>query len=121
MTLMPEDDIATVRAWCTDRVPAHARKQVLVECEVTDRHVTIVERRLPYQADRPDSNATVPASEWTRLPIARLRYVRTRAEWTVYWRDRHQRFHRHIHIPPTVAVTDLLEVLDRNPGGIFWG
>ena len=30
--------------------------------------------------------------EWTRFPIARLRYIKANKTWTLYWRDRNLRF-----------------------------
>lgn len=32
--------------------------------------------------------------EWTRLGVARFRFVRTRAEWQLYWMRRDLRWHR---------------------------
>ena len=32
-------------------------------------------------------------AKWTRFPIARLRYVKARREWSLYWRDRNLKFH----------------------------
>jgi Protein of unknown function (DUF3024) len=117
---LPELDVAAVRVWCDARVPAHARHQVWLDCEVTDRHLTIVERRLPYWADHPARAANPEQIEWTRHPIARLLYTRSRREWTLHWRDRNMRFHRHARAPaPTVA--DLLTAIDNDRTGIFFG
>jgi len=118
VTALPETDVAAVRRWCAARIPDHARHQVYLDCEVADRHLTVVERRLPYWADGPDPPADV---EWTRLPIARLHYTQIRREWTLYWRDRNLRFHLHNHIPPTATVTDLLAAIDHDRNGIFFG
>ena len=57
---LPELDMARVRRWCQQRVPDHARSQVTVECDVTPRHLTIVECRPPWRADT--------GGQWTRLP-----------------------------------------------------
>ena len=121
MTPLPDTDVDAVRTWCAARVPAHALHQVRVESEVTDRHITIVERRLPYRADHPGQATPGPEVEWTRFPIARLHYTRTRREWTLHWRDRNLRFHRHAHIPPAAIVTDLLAAIDTDRTGIFFG
>ena len=65
MTGLAEIDVARVRRWCRERVPAQVRGEVRVEADLTDRHVTIVECRPRWRAD--------PESNRTRLPIARLR------------------------------------------------
>lgn len=110
---IPELDVARVRRYCAGRVPAAARHQVSVECDVTPRHLTIVERRAPWPEDA--------GQEWTRMPIARLGYSTTRAEWTLYFRDRNLRFRRYDSIEPSSQVTDLLAEIDRDPSSIFWG
>ena len=56
-----------------------------MECDVAPRHLTIVECRPPWRQDM--------GTEWTRFPIARLRYTKSTKQWSLYWRDRHLRFH----------------------------
>jgi hypothetical protein len=109
----PELDVARVRRWCAAKVPEHARHQLRVECQLAPRHQTIVERRAPWREDL--------GPEWTTLPIARLRYTTADNSWTLYWRDRHLRFHRYGKIAPSNRVEDLLTEIDRDPTGIFWG
>ncbi|MBT8227900.1 MAG: transposase [Dactylosporangium sp.] len=78
---LPELDVARVRRCCADRVPEHAHDQIRVECDVTDRHLTIVECRPPW-------NPELIGPEWTRLPIARLAYTKSRRTWQLHSRDR---------------------------------
>jgi hypothetical protein len=110
---LPELDVARVQRWCANHVPAQVRDQVRVECDVADRHLTIVECRPPWRADF--------GPEWTRFPIARFRYVQARREWELFWRDRNLRWHRFEDLPPSRSVQDLIDEVDslRNP--IFWG
>jgi hypothetical protein len=110
---IPQLDVARVQRWCRDRVPEHARDQVRVECELAPRHITIVERRPPWGSDA--------SPEWTEFPIARLRFTRATATWSLYWRDRNLRFHEYDLAPPSVHVDDLLNELSRDPTCIFWG
>ena len=113
MAGLPELDIARVRRWCQQRVPPHIRDQVRVECDIGSRHLTIVECRPPWREDI--------GPEWTRFPIARLRYTQATRMWTLYWRDRHLRFHRYDQLPPSPSIDDLLTEIDRDPTAIFWG
>jgi Protein of unknown function (DUF3024) len=110
---LPELDMARVRRWCQQRVPEHARSQVKVECDMTPRHLTIVECRPPWREDM--------GAEWTRFPIARLRYTKATRQWSLYWRDRHLRFHLYDRIAPSPRIDDLLREIDRDPAAIFWG
>jgi hypothetical protein len=113
MVGLPETDVARVQRWCRARVPEHVRNEVRVELDVAERHLTIVECRPPW---RPDSG-----SEWTRFPIARLRYTKASRSWLLYWRDRNLRFHEYDRAPATANIEVLLTELDRDPTAIFWG
>jgi hypothetical protein len=113
VAVLPETDVVRVQRWCRARVPEHVRDQVRVEVDVTDRHLTIVERRPPWRVD--------VGPEWTRSPIARLRYTNATRLWSLYWRDRNQRFHEYDRVPPSESVEDLLAEIDRDPTAIFWG
>ncbi|SDB82597.1 Protein of unknown function [Raineyella antarctica] len=84
-----------------------------MECEVAARHLTILECRPRWMAAR--------AADWSRLPVARLRYTKSRQEWTLYWHDSNEVFHRFDPAPPSRHVEALLTVLDRDPTCIFWG
>lgn len=106
-------DVTRVQRWCRARVPDHARDQVRVETDVVERYVTIVECRPPWRAD--------VGSEWTRLPVARLRYAKGARVWSLYWRDRNLKFHAYQRVPASANIEDLLAEVDRDPTAIFWG
>jgi hypothetical protein len=110
---LPELDLARIRRYVDARVRPHATHQVRLEVEVQGAAVTIVECRAPWRADR--------APEWSRFPIARLRYSSTRAEWRLFWRDRNLRWHRYDRINPAAHVDRLLAELDADPTAIYWG
>ena len=110
---LPELDVARVRRWCQQRVPEHVRSQVTVEYDVTPRDLTIVECRPPWRQGI--------GPEWTRFPIARLRYTQATQMWTLYWRDRNLRFHRYDQLEPSPNIGNLLREIDRDPIAIFWG
>lgn len=112
-TGLPETDVARVQRWCAQRVPEEARHQVRVECDLATRHLTVVECRAPWRAES--------GPEWTRFPIARLRYTKTSNTWSLYWRDRHLRFHEYDLVAPSASIEDMLTEIDRDPTGIFWG
>lgn len=106
-------DVARVQRWCRDRVPAHVRDEVRVEVDVAERYLTIVECRPPWRAD--------VAAEWTRSPIARLRYTKSAGVWSLYWRDRNLRFHAYDLVSPAASIEELLAEVDRDPTAIFSG
>ncbi|QGU05315.1 DUF3024 domain-containing protein [Corynebacterium comes] len=107
----PELDVARIRKWCATRVPEHVQEQLRVEALVADRHVTIVERRPPWQE----------GLEWSTFPVARLRFTMKTGLWSLYWRDRNGKFHLYDRREPTVKVQELLDFLDSHEDPIFWG
>jgi hypothetical protein len=114
---MPETDLARINRWVeqeNERIPSLARDEVRIEANVDDRSVTILECRPPWDPER-------RGPEWTRVPVARLRYTRSRQEWILYWPDRNSRFHQYDLAQPTANVAALLQEIDRDPTSIFWG
>lgn len=111
--MIPDLDLRRIEHWAAERIPEAARDDIRIDLERSDRAVTIVEVR----AEGVDG----PADWSTRTPIARLRYTKTRAEWTLLWRDRRGDFHLYEPAQPTPHVSELLAELDADPTGIFWG
>jgi hypothetical protein len=108
--VVPDLDLAAIRRYCEQRIPPDARDQVRVEAQVTQNTVTVVERRAPWRD---------VADDWSEQPIARLRYTATSGLWTLYWRDRNDRWHR--HTGPAANVLGLLNEIDHDSTGVFWG
>jgi hypothetical protein len=111
--MLPDRDVARIRRWADQRVPGRVRDELRIELDLGDRSVTIFECRPPLEPEE-------MGSEWTRFPVARLLYTKSRNEWTLYWRDRNLEFHRYDRVAPTPDVGDLIEEVDRDPTCIFW-
>lgn len=114
--MLPEPDVARVRRWVADRnerLPEEARGQIRYELDVDSRSVTVQECRAPWKPEY--------GPEWTRFPIARLRYTKARKEWSIYWRDRNLNFHLYDFFEPTASIQAALDEIDRDPTSIFWG
>ena len=60
-------------------------------------------------------------SEWTRTDIARFRYNKTQDKWTLYYRDRNNKWHPFPPAEPTSEFEALLDIVEEDPTGIFWG
>ncbi len=87
--------------------------ELRVEVDFDGRAITIFECRPPWREDF--------GPEWTRQEIARLRHTASTGMWTLYWPDRHSKFHRYDALDPTPRVDRLLVELDGDPQGIFRG
>ena len=114
--MIPDLDLARVRKWIDQRnaeMSPRAREQICYGIDLTDRTITILECRPPWRADI--------GSEWTRFPICRFRYTKSRKEWSLYWRDRNLKFHEYDLVAPTPHLDELIEEVKRDRTGIFWG
>lgn len=108
---LPELDLARIRAYCDQKVPARYRAEARVEMAVRGTSVTIFDCRPPWHPS---------LTEWSRVPIAQLRYDRGTGQWTLYWADRNSRWHLYDDIEPG-SVVELLAEVERDPVAIFWG
>jgi len=114
--VLPETDVARARRWVADRndrMPEESQDQIRYELDVDPRSLTILECRPPWKPEY--------GPEWTRFPIARLRYTKARKEWSIYWRDRNLQFHVYDLFDPTPNIEAVLAEVDRDPTCIFWG
>lgn len=111
--MLPERDVERLRDYCQAKVPDDALDQVRVELDLSPGAATIVEVRAPWREDF--------GPEWTRSPVARLRYVQRTGVWTLYSRDRHGRFHRYPFTGPSAKIDVLIAEIERDPICIFWG
>ena len=72
-------------AYCEWKVPLHVRDKVRLVHHWRGSKVTLVEQR-PYWKDP-------TAIPWIDSPVAQFRIDDQANDWTLYWRDRHQRWH----------------------------
>ena len=110
---MPDTALAAVRRYCDNKIPARHRDELRVECSVRGKTITIYECRPPWpQISDPD---------WTRQPVAQLRYDSAGHHWRLYCADRNSRWRHYDMVEPTPRLDVLLDEIDEDPTGIFWG
>ncbi len=109
----PETALATVRRYCAHKVPHEYRHELLVECAARGRSITIYDCRPPWDPQL--------GGEWSRRPVAQLRFDPADYHWTLFCADRHSRWHNYSLIDPTPRIADLLNEIDADRTGIFWG
>ena len=59
--------------------------------------------------------------EWSSLKIAQLKYDVEGCVWSLYCRDRNERWFLYTEARAHSEVGPLLEAVDADPTGIFWG
>lgn len=112
MSSVPEFALRQVERWCAKKVPARLRDEIRVECKRRGRSLTIVERRAPMSPEL--------GSDWSEQKVAQLRLGED-DEWSVLWADRNGRWRTYPDAPRAGHPVPLLEEIDRNPHGVFWG
>ncbi len=100
-----------LRAYCDRKVPPSERGRLSMGFRVSDNVVTLFERRaVPLRPGR-----------WTEVAIAQFRHDPDSARWFLYWRDHSARWRHCAQIRPTRSLDELLEEVDRDPAGVFYG
>ncbi len=119
---IPDLDLARIRRYVearNARIPPGSRQFIRLEAEVDGDeaeeigHVTIVERRAPWDED-------LAGPDWTRKPIARLRYAADLRRWALFWVDPSSRFRLYDQVPESTGLADLLDEIERDRLTIFW-
>ena len=113
MAGVPEAAVAAVRRYCDNKIPANLRNEIRVEDSVRGKSTTVHECRPPWDGTADD--------EFTRQPVAQLRYGPADHRWQLYCADRNSRWHRYELAPATDQLGLLLDEIDRDPTGIFSG
>ena len=108
----PELDVATIRRFCEQKTSPGAT-DLRIEADVHRLGVDIFECRPPWRAGE---DAT-----WIRTSVARLRWNATAGRWSLQWRRADERLHDYDGLPPCIELDRLLEELDCDPDGVFWG
>jgi DUF3024 family protein len=98
-------------AFCQARVPPEVRNQVRLGYRITGSAVVLFEERPAFQ----------PPHEWREMAVAKFRFVGTQNVWRLYCQHRDQRWHSYQALPAAPSLKELLDEVDADPTGIFWG
>ena len=111
-----EQDVSSVRqsldAYCEAKIPPHVRDRLRLIHRRRGLAITLIQTRPPWDG-RGDA--------WTELPVARLRFDPSTACWTLRYFDQNARSHVYEAAPPARRIETLLDAVDEDPTGIFWG
>ena len=100
---------AKVAAYCDQRSTDDYR----IERAVRGSCITIVERRPPWNPDF--------GPEWSSLKVAQLRYDEGAGRWRLHSFGSDDRWHPYELAPAAPAVAPLLDAIEEDRTGIFWG
>lgn len=97
--------------YCAKRVPPAARSQRRVGYRIEGNAVILFEERPDFQ----------PPHDWHETPIAKFGYVGTQRQWRLLCQHRDLRWHSYEALPAASSLAELLNEVDEDPAGIFWG
>ncbi|WP_066637010.1 DUF3024 domain-containing protein [Desulfolucanica intricata] len=100
-----------IGAFCKNLIPSYLKSELRSSFSTRGNCVTIYEEQPAF--DNP--------KEWIKIKVAQLRFNPEAKEWTLYWCDQNDRWHRYKEIEPTPDLDSLLAVLDEDATGVFWG
>jgi len=100
-----------VGGMCRKRIPAHIKDELELIYRIRGHDVTIFEKRPDWQDPR----------EYEEFPVAKLKYVRTKNEWRLYWQRRDLKWHCYDLLPSSRDLKELVDEVDEDPYCCFFG
>jgi hypothetical protein len=101
---------SVMQEYCAKKIPLQHRDKIRLSFGIRGSSVTLYEERPAW--DR--------RGEWSKLSIAQFRYGED-GKWELYCADRNERWNLYFDIDASEDIHDLLDEVDDNPTGIFWG
>ncbi|MBT8470119.1 MAG: DUF3024 domain-containing protein [Myxococcales bacterium] len=96
---------------CAARSPEHLRDEIRLEYRVQGHSIVIYEVRPRWGA---------PGELMEEL-CAKIRYVRTRKVWQLYWQRADLKWHLYEPLPEASRLGPLLKHIDEDPHSCFFG
>jgi len=96
---------------CQRRSPPHLADQLKTVYLVTNNSVEVYEHRPRW--NNPE--------EWIDEGIAKFLYSRTGKKWKLYWMRKDLKWHLYEPLSESTRIETLVEEVDSDPYGAFWG
>ncbi len=103
---------STVGELCRRNSPAHVADKIRCTFEVDGHAVTIFEEVPDWQDD---------SAPWMRTSVARLRYYRSRQEWTLYWMPSDMQWHAYEPADRVHDLGALVDIIEQDTYCAFFG
>jgi hypothetical protein len=115
MTLSIESEVEIdnlVGSWCLARVEPHLKHSIDFDYEISGQAVTIYEVRPVWRG---------PPGDKSRLPIARLRFVKTIGRWKLFWLRANGKWISYEPVQEVKTLKEGLLVIESDRYGCFFG
>jgi Protein of unknown function (DUF3024) len=97
---------------CQRRCPEHVKDRIRLSYTIGNHEVVISEERPPFRD---------AASEWIVLEIAKLKYVRVRNEWQLYWQRASGKWWPYEPHSTSKTLAAMIKEIDVDSNGCFFG
>ena len=95
------------------RPPAEIRDQVDIGFRIDDDDQSVVIHEIRPRFRNPD--------ETIHTPVARMKYVKSRRVWKLYWMRADMKWHKYPPDPEVGSLQEAIEVVDDDDMCCFWG
>lgn len=110
---IPQGDLEAIRSYADGLVPPRMQERVRIKVTRRGNTVTIWESQPLDPGD--------VSSEWFDVGVARMKYDESSGGWTLHWFDRNTKAHRYELLEANQPVRRVLQEIEDNATGIFWG
>jgi len=100
-----------VGEFCQRRIPNHVKDQIRLSYTIGNHQIVISEERSIRDG----------SSEWIVLEIAKLRYVRARDEWQLYWKRANGKWWPYEPQTGSRTLAALIKEIDLDSNGCCFG
>ena len=102
-------------AYFHEKIPKEYREEIRLEYDFWGNYVNLIEKRPHWEK----------LDEWTECRFAQFRYDPETEKWALFWPDSSGNLHSYEELVPEFSskkeLEELIEEVDRDPTGIFWG
>jgi hypothetical protein len=96
---------------CQEMNSPEFKDELSIEYRIDKQDVVIFEKRPAYQRPK----------EFTEIPAAKLKYLRTKNEWRLFWMRGDLKWHAYNPVKNSVRLNNLVAEIKSDPYGCFWG
>jgi len=97
--------------YCRSRVPSWLKEELRLSFTIEGDVATVFQERRRCQG----------TCEWFRFPLAQFRYSDTLTQWTLHHFADNQKWRFYLNANPSLDLSKLIEAVDDDPLGYFWG
>lgn len=97
--------------YCDKKIPPQFRNELRAEFEIRGNEVYLFECRAPWLGE----------GDWTRMKVARFKKDPKTETWLLYWADRNSKWRQYPPLPFHARIEKLLDEVEKNETGAFWG